>query len=1305
MTVSCTRRLHARPFRARRAWLLAAITLIPLAGRAQSPAPDTDAASGIVAGNGIALSGAENLGQQANDGTGWLFRLGHLTGPGVGRTESITPLELMPYLIENDSILFADFRLFRNNGGQLNMGGNMGVGIKKYFADSNRLIGAAFFYDRDDLSDVTFEEVSVGLQMLGQNWDAHGNIYIPVGEQSGLAGTDLLSDTARFSGNNILYDQRRIIASAMKGFDVELAVPLWGNFAEQRNIKLGAGAYYYESTGVDDVIGWRGRLQGELFPGVSVRTEITNDATFDTNVTFGVNWEYGGLSRSKRRGRRIDQRYRLTEPVQRNYNIVVNKTPIIDEGLVAINPATGSPYSIYHVSNAFISPVQTGSLTEPFETLQQAQTTSLVDPVDIIFVHANSNYTTIPDNSVLLNPGDVVLGEGDGVNHFINIVGFNTPLTLPRATASGSRPVFQGAAADGVTMASNSEFSGFRVENAVGHGINAPGVTGILVRNTQVVNAGLDGIALQSVSGTATFEDTEVLGSGGVGFHVNGGAPAITFRSIPGQPGVGHIVNSNDYAVRIENLVGGFVNMTSAFVTDDGGQGILIQDANGNITIDNADLSNSSTTGIDIQRGTGTYTFRNSENPATVINDAADHAVNIGGSAAKITFSGLTVTGRNASGINVGLDDPPAGTSLFTGELRFNDNVLIDTPTSGTDPAVLFDNATGFAQFDKALTINGSGGIGIKIGGTMSLLDPTVPVTSGSFIVNGNTAIDGTTDDGILISDTRSNVRFNGTTIQNRVGRGIHIHDVVETLDSGGNPVVDFSGNPVSAQLKFLDTNVISNAGGSTESAIDIHNNSATIVFGTVFVTDATGNPGVNIIDNPNAGLTARSVSFSDLNITSNAGIGLFAMNNPEMLLNTSAGNITTTANTAVHLETTGTQVSLTSVTATGVAGATAGIHLQEITNPLNAAFNFAVLGDGSGVANGSGGTISGFTAVGQQGALIQDAGSALLRGMNFDQNRTHVESLTTVANPNLSQTVHLEFMQATASTEEGVDFVDTNGIQILDSVFNGNGNAGFGSIRMRILTQESYDWTVARSNITDATGVAIEIGPDTVAGSTLSLSLLDNLITNTRAGDQSILLNWNGDLTTNILRNEILSSGGSTVLGVIDLNTQSIDANELATIVLNDNILNTTAGNDIALVLNTSGPSDTTMQRNNIIMGGGFSVAPNRAMEFLLAGTSTTRLVSNSIVDNTEGEGILFTTITAPASVQFDNNNINIQGLFAGDVERGIVFQAVSGQVNLSGPRNNIITINNGGGPAVFFQMPPGSNNGQILVNGFLVP
>ncbi|MEO1994790.1 MAG: hypothetical protein ABGZ17_05890, partial [Planctomycetaceae bacterium] len=156
---------------------------------------------------------------------------------------------------------------------------------------------------------------------------------------------------------------------------------------------------------------------------------------------------------------------------------------------------------------------------------------------------------------------------------------------------------------------------------------------------------------------------------------------------------------------------------------------------------------------------------------------------------------------------------------------------------------------------------------------------------------------------------------------------------------------------------------------------------------------------------------------------------------------------------------------------------------------------------------------------------------------------------------------------------------------------------------------------------------------------------------------------------------------------------------------VLTDNIINTTSGNDTVLHLDTSGPSDITIERNSLIMGGGFSVTPNLGMEFLLANTSTTRLISNSIVDNTEGEGILFTTIAAPASVQLDNNRISIQGLFTGDVERGIVFQAVSGQVNLTGPRNNIITINNGGGPAVFFQMPPGSNNGQILVNGFLVP
>ena len=1239
-----------------------------------------------------------------------LFRVEHAAGHWIGRRNSLTIFEAMPYVMEDSHIFFGDIRFSRAGTRDLRMGGSGGLGYRYFMEDFNRTIGASFYYDRDNISSVTFEQISLGLETLGENFDLRANFYKPQGNESKLSNVELLGDTARFTDFNILFDRRRTISNAMEGFDIDLAVPVAGDFAREHDIKIAAGYYYYDSSTTPEASGWTGRLQGDVVENLGMRVEVASDDVFDTNVIFGVNWSFGGATRPETRTRRADQHYRLTTPVRRNFNIVVNDQDVIDSGLLAINPRTGSPYRVLHVASYATGATPTGAVDNPFVDLSDAQVERQLNGADILFVHANSTYDSI---AVGLNDGDVVLGEGDGINHLIPVAGFTELLPVPRATDFAARPIFSNSGADGVTMANRTEFSGFDINNPTLDGVDITSVSNVVLDDTRIINAGGDGVSVVNGNGAVLMRDVEITNADGVGLRVNGGSPLLAFTSVINEPGRGIITNASEHAVLVENVTGGFINMAGSSVIDTaGGKGVRIANTGGAVTVDNLSVTGNGTTvdshGIDIDGGTGIFTFRNTQIPNTLIDNVTGEAVRIRGGSATVNLENLTINNRNDIGIRI--SDSYAGTTQVSG------NVLIDTPTAGTptnDAGILFENTTGSAAFLGNVIINGTRGPGngIRIGDATGSTAPFA--TTGSFGVGGTTSITSAGGASILIQRSSANVSFNGTTIINRQDRGILIQDVREILNAG-LPPEDALGRPTTNLINFNGQNLIGNASASAVPAIDIQNANSQIAFGTVFATNTTGAPGVNILDNPGTSSTfGRTISFGALNITSNAGTGLFANNNPLTILTTGSGTINSTGARAVDLENTGTNVTLTSVTATGAAAPTEGIRLVNITNPLSQPFNFQVIGDGTGTNNNSGGVISGWTGAGNQGAFIQDAGSVNLQAMSFNNNRTHVESLQTAANRNTDQTVRVALSNGTNSQEHGFDFNDTDTIQIVNSTFTGNGAADFETIRMTAGSVRDYEWTVTGNTITDATADAIAIpGAPAAPTSTLILNVSNNNITNSRNNDSSITMDWDGTVTATIADNLFTHTGGgggaSTDPGIINLVTRSTDPlDELATLAITRNTFNTTAGGNKGLRIVTNNRSLNTITANNMTLGGGIGNAngSNIGMQFDLGASSNTFVNFNVINDASEGTGVLFDRVVAPAAVTMSGNEININGGFGGNIERGIIFQAVTGQVDLFSATNNIVNIFNFGGPATFFFIPPGANNGQLEINGFLVP
>lgn len=248
-------------------------------------------------------------------------------------------------------------------------------------------------------------------------------------------------------------------------------------------------------------------------------------------------------------------------------------------------------------------------------------------------------------------------------------------------------------------------------------------------------DAGID--ILEGSDGTFSFgSGTSITNPTGIAFNVEGGTAGIHYS--------GTIANETDSVIAVTNAVGGDVRFDGASIMDTG-NGVALNNANGNVTIHNATLQGAE--GLDIDGGTGTFTLVNStitDPAATVTNPtAARIAINGGGSILQFENSVLTQTANTFSLFNV------AGG--HTGAVRMNSGSSM-TISSGS--GLSFNASNGMNDFSGTNTL--SGGPAISIANS-----------SGSFMFGGNTTMTNPTGDAITVSGGAPTVSYLGSITNN----------------------------------------------------------------------------------------------------------------------------------------------------------------------------------------------------------------------------------------------------------------------------------------------------------------------------------------------------------------------------------------------------------------------------------------------------------------------------------------------------------------------------------------------------------
>ncbi len=591
-------------------------------------------------------------------------RAGHIAFETFGREDSITHAELMPYLEIDQHTLFSDARLFMSNDGYF--GGNVGFGYRYRLPEKNRFLGASLWYDLDDTTGEMFHQLGVSLESCGSLWDVRANAYLPIGDYE--KDYSIAVRNQQFLGNQIVYTGLRRFGEAMTGYDLELSIPIPTEFGRSRNLSITPGSYMFFGNSAEDIYGYKVRAEGNVTSNLAMQVEMTSDDTFGTTVSLGVEFVLPGGSRLEDPDN-ICSRIRTNQFVHRNYNIIVSREVDLQPGRTAINPATGQPYVVQHVSSTS-GGAGLGTAENPYHTIAQAQAAG----GDIIFVHADS----VLSDPVVMHAGEQILGEG--ISYYIDYDGFGVDL-LPTVNDSTARPTLLGASGAAVTLASDSVLAGFVIDSPTGYGILGSSVDNVFLRNIDLVNSGSAGIYLQNVGGENTFRHLAITGAGGAGLAIDGGAGEFDFLDTTVQ-------NATGAGVDVRNNSGSFAFDELDVIANAGGAGVSVVDSSADGTFDALDIKSNGSTGLYL-RNTGELEIASGQ-----IDSVAGTAVDIENATVD---ANLTSVSSSSAAVGIRIVDHE-GQFLVVGGTDDGSGGLIQNATTG----ILLVNAgtVGFRHMD-----------------------------------------------------------------------------------------------------------------------------------------------------------------------------------------------------------------------------------------------------------------------------------------------------------------------------------------------------------------------------------------------------------------------------------------------------------------------------------------------------------------------------------------------------------------------------------------------------------------------------
>ena len=555
----------------------------------------------------------------SDDGPGIIGQAGHLAFKTFGRTQSITPIEAMPYILTDEHFIFSDLRGFVSNSALF--GGNIGVGYRNLREDLNAWFGGSVWYDADGTTGRTYQQIGLSFEGLVDRWEFRSNVYLPFSSAQTYSST---LGNERIVGNQLLYSRYVDKGVALQGVDFEAGYNL--PVMEKHQLRGFVGYYHFSGGPSGGINGFKTRVEGVINNSVTAQVLYTNDKLFGNNVMVGCSilFPWGASHPTSKWKQSTPSPFRF---VERNYNVIVDRNTTVDDNLVAFNPLTHAAYKIEQVnSNAGTS--GNGTAANPFNTVSAAQGAG----ADVILVQGGSVLNT----SVILSNGQHLIG--DGSHQALKLDGGGV-VYIPTQVAGGATPQFSGVNGPAVTMATNSEFSGFIVKNNNGNGVVGSNVAGATIRDVSFQNITGDAVRFTNSSGNFVLDNLTINQTTASGITFVGGTPNLSLSA--------SISGTQNDGILLSNLSGGPIQIDNTTINQTGGSGLRLNNVAADVTVTGLTTKQTSGSGVSITGGTASNTYRFGY--TTTINQPNGVGLNVNNTTAAVTIDNLVVNSTAGS--------------------------------------------------------------------------------------------------------------------------------------------------------------------------------------------------------------------------------------------------------------------------------------------------------------------------------------------------------------------------------------------------------------------------------------------------------------------------------------------------------------------------------------------------------------------------------------------------------------------------------------------------------------------------------
>ncbi|MDP1584286.1 MAG: cadherin domain-containing protein [Bradyrhizobium sp.] len=917
--------------------------------------------------------------------------------------------------------------------------------------------------------------------------------------------------------------------------------------------------------------------------------------------------------------------------VTNDLGLTGNPGPLSDSDTVHI----GVVPQVWFIDNTNSGPGNgAGTSADPFHSIAAFNASAGPGVNDYIVLRTGTG--TYSGDGLNLQDGQQLYGAGETLQ-FQNPVTLET-ITIPNA---GARPTINVTTNgdQGIDIAANNTIKGVNITTAA---------------NTTGLDDGNNSV------GALTVERVAISGAGQAVDIDQGGALTVTLESVSSSGGAQGI-----------QLAGGLT---------------------GNFNVSgNLNITNSATTGIDINGNTGSYTFSGA---SKVVSTGTHTAVSLN-NAGTVSFTGggldidtTTATGFSATGGTINITGAGNSVTSTTGQVLGWSGVSVGASgvtfgslgATGTvaNTAISLNNVDGNSFSGGNVTIAGtSGGAsdGIRIEGGSS--------TNFSF---GTTVIDNAGNDGIELSGANGTVTFSSVDIDGVAASGLNIAgntnaitvsagSIGSTNDPAGN-AVDIAGGDGNISVAASVTK--NSAGGDV---VEITGRTGGTVTFSGAISASGGAGGIDIDAN-----TGGTINFTgQTTLDTGAGNGVDLTGNTGATINFNAGgnglDITTSTGTGfnatgggtVNVQGTGNSINSSSATALNVVNTTIGasnLTFQSISSGNNTAAADPVSGiilnntgssggltvTGTGTTDGSGGTIQNTTG---RGASLINTSNVSLNNMNFtNAGTTDLDAtnggLSTGDNLDTNAAIHLQNV-----TTVTIDNVNINGGA--EQGINGNTVANFNLLNSSI---ENV------GNAADEDGIHFYnmSGTSSIINTTINSSFDDNLNLQTTSGNLDLTISGGSATNSDQGSGYLFGIRGTTVANINIDGTSSTnnfsggivaDAFDAATMNLrvngstssgNNDQLSVSAGDNSRVDLEATGNTLSSVAAGDFVVIGllGSAFDTGYVFDARIHGNTITvgnNLTADGVLVFNAGGGVINTAIT--------NNTISYGGS-----QRAIIIQ-----------------------------------------------